>query len=158
MKTLTISLITKNLFGAIALLLSVSGSTIQQAQAQTFARENRLDENPASLPALIYPTNQAQTIRVNAHNQQRGPLTIVIRDANGKVKHTETTFASKYIGRFNLAPLGEGTYTFELSNEAGDSFTRAFRIETATPRVIALGDPNEKPFDPKETLGSLIRK
>lgn len=155
MKTSTITQVSKYVNGAITLFLSVSLST---AQAQTFTGENRLKEDPTVLPALIYPTNQAHTIRVNAHNQQRGPLTIVIRDANGQVKHTELSFASKYIGRFNLAPLGEGIYTFELSNQAGQSFSRAFRLETATPRIIALGDPQQNPFEPKETLGSLIRR
>ena len=154
MNTSTILLpVSKNVIGAISLFLSVILSTAQLAQAQTFVGENRLKENPTVLPALIYPTTQAQTIRVNAHNQHGGPLTIVIRDSKGNIKHTEVTFVSKYIGRFNLSPLGAGTYTFELSNEAGQSFTRTFRVETAQPRVIALGDPNDKVFDLSDTVG-----
>ena len=153
MKTLTIRPVSKNVISAIALLLSVSLSTAQLAQAQTFTGENRLKENPTVLPALIYPTTKTQTIRVNAHNRHGGPLTIVIRDAKGKMKHTEVSFANKYIGRFNLSPLGEGTYTFELSNQAGQSFTRSFRVETSQPRVIALEDPNDKVFDLNDTLG-----
>ena len=112
-----------------------------------------LKEDPTVLPALIFPTNKPQTIRVNAHNRRGGGLTIVIRDSKGNTKHTEVSFATKYIGRFNLSPLGAGTYTFELSNEAGQTFTRTFRIETSQPRVIALGDPNDKVFDLNDTLG-----
>ncbi len=152
MKTSNITQVSRNVIGAIALFLTVQ---LSAAQAQTFTGENGMKEDPTSLSALIYPTNKAHTIRVNAHNQKRGPLTIVIRDANGKVKHTELAFASKYIGRFNLAPLGEGTYTFELSNQAGQSFTRSFRLETATPRVIALGDPHPKALEQERTISSI---
>jgi hypothetical protein len=152
MKTLNIRSVSKNVIGTIALFLSVQLST---AQAQTFIGENGLKEDPISLPALIYPTNKPQTVRVNAHNRYGGPLTIVIRDSKGNTKHTEVTFASKYIGRFNLSPLGAGTYTFELSNQAGQTYTRTFLVETPAPRVIALGDSIEKPFDQEEKFGSI---
>ena len=153
MKTSNITRVSKNVFGAIALFLSLQFSTPQPTQAQTFTGENQLKEDPTVLPALIFPTNKPQTIRVNAHNRRGRALTIVIRDSKGNTKHTEVSFATKYIGRFNLSPLGAGTYTFELSNEAGQSFTRTFRIETPTSRVIALGDPNDKVFDLNDTLG-----
>ncbi len=153
MKTSTITQVSKNVLGAIALFLSLQFSTLQTTQAQTFTGENQLQEDPAVLPALIFPTNKPQTIRVNAHNRRGGALTIVIRDSKGNTKQTEVSFATKYIGRFDLSPLGAGTYTFELSNEAGQSFTRTFRVETSQPRVIALGDPNEKLFDLNDTLG-----
>ena len=152
MKTLNISSVNKNVIGAIALLLSLQLST---AQAQTYNGENGLKEDPTVLPALVYPTNKPQTIRVNAHNRRGGALTIVIRDGKGNTKHTEVSFASKYVGRFDLSPLGVGTYTFELSNEAGQTFTRMFRIETPEPRIIALGDPREKAFGQEETFGSI---
>ena len=142
----------KNVIGAIALLLSVNLLTSQMAQAQTFAGENQLTEFPVSLPALIYPTNNPQTFRVNVFNRGGGPLTIIIRDSEGNIKYTETAFTRKYIGRFDLSLLGAGTYTFDLSNREGQSFTRTFRIETPAPRVIALTSPFDKPFKPVDTL------
>lgn len=153
MKTLNIRPVRKTIIGAIALFLLVNLSTAQFAQAQTFTGENKLKQDPTSLPALIYPTNNPQTVRVNAHNQLGGALTIVVSDVKGNTKYTEVTFTDKYIRKFDLSPLGAGTYTFELSNEAGQSFTRAFRIETSQPRVIALGDPNNKVFGLNDTLG-----
>lgn len=148
MKTLNILPVSKNLVRAIALFLSVNLTTARIAQAQTFAGENRLREDPTVLPALIYPAKNPQTIRVNVDmgNRRGGPVTIVIRDGKGKAKHTEVTFKNKYIRKFDLSPLGAGTYTFELSNQIGQTYARSFRIETSTPRVIALGDPSEKPF------------
>ena len=122
--------------------MSVQLST---AQAQTFNGENGLKQDPTSLPALIYPTNNPQTVRVNAHNRRGVALTIVVRDSKGNTKYTEVTFTDKYIRKFDLSPLGEGTYTFELSNEDGQSYTRSFRIETPAPRVIALGGSIEQP-------------
>lgn len=154
MKTSNITQVSKNVFGAIALFLSLQFSTLPTTQAQTFTGENQLKEDPTVLPALIFPTNKPQTIRVNAHNRRGGALTIVIRDSKGNTKQTEVSFATKYIGRFNLSPLGEGTYTFELSNEAGQTYSRSFRIETPAPRVIALGDSIEQPFGQAEKFGS----
>ena len=153
MKTINIRQVSKTVIGSIALFLSVSLSTAPTTQAQTFMGENQLKGDPTVLPALIFPTNKPQTIRVNAHNQRGGALTIVIRDSKGNTKYTEISFANKYIGRFNLSPLGAGIYTFELSNEAGQTYTRSFRVETSQPRVIALGDPNDKVFDLNDTLG-----
>ena len=145
----------KNVIGAIALLVSVNLLTPQMAQAQTFAGENQLTESPVSLPALIYPTKNPQTVRVNVFNRGGGPLTIIIRDSEGNTKYTETAFTRKYIGRFDLSPLGAGTYTFDLSNREGQSFTRTFRIETPAPRVIALSDFLEKPFERDPKFGSI---
>ena len=153
MKTSNITQVSKNVIGAIALFLSLQLSTAPTTQAQTYNGENQLKEDPTVLPALIYPTNKTQTIRVNAHNRHGGPLTIVIRDSRGNTKRTEVTFATKYIGRFDLSPLGAGTYTFELSNEIGQTCTRTFRIETPAPRVIALENFSEKLFDLNDTLG-----
>ncbi len=79
----------------------------------------------------------------------------MVRDVKGNTKYTEVTFTDKYIRKFDLSPLGEGTYTFELSNEAGQTYTRTFRIETPAPRVIALGDSVEKPFGQEEKFGSI---
>ena len=153
MKTSTITQVSKNVLGAIALCLSLQLSTAPTTQAQTFTGENGLKQDPTSLPALIYPTNKPQTVRVNARNRRGGALTIVVRDVRGNTKYTEVTFTDKYIRKFDLSPLGEGTYTFELSNEDGQSYIRSFRIETYQPRVIALGDPNDKVFDLNDTLG-----
>lgn len=155
MKTINIRPIRKTVIESIALFLIVSFSTIRFAQAQTFTGENKLKQDPTSLPALIYPTNKPQTIRVNADNRRGGALTIVIRDVKGNTKYTEVIFTDKYGGRFDLSPLGAGTYTFELSNEAGQTYTRTFRIETPTPRVIALGDSVEKPFGHEVKFGSV---
>lgn len=155
MKTSNITQAGRTVIGAIVLFLSVSLSTIQFAQAQTFTGENKLKQDPTSLPALIYPTNAPQTIRVNAHNRRGGALTIVVRDVKGNTKYTEVTFTDKYIRRFDLSPLGAGTYTFELSNEAGQTYSRTFLVETPAPRVIALGDSVEKPFGQEEEFGSI---
>lgn len=155
MKTVTICPNRRTTIGVIVLFLSVSLSTAQFAQSQTFTGENKLKENPTSLPALIYPTNKPQTIRVNAHNRRGGGLTIVVRDDKGNTKYSEVTFTDKYIRRFDFSPLGAGTYTFELSNEQGQSYSRTFRIETPAPRVIALGDSLENPFVQDMTIGSV---
>lgn len=146
MKTSNIPQVSKNVLAAIALYLTLQLSTALTTQAQTFTGENQLKDDPTTLPALIFPANKSQTIRVNAHNRRGGALTIVIRDSRGNMKHTEVTFASNYLGRFDLSPLGAGTYTFELSNEAGQTYTRTFLVETPAPRIIALGDSVEKPF------------
>jgi hypothetical protein len=92
MKTSNITLLSKNVLGAIALCLSLQLSTTPTTQAQTFTGENKLKQDPTSLPALIYPTNNPQTVRVNAHNQRGGALTIVVRDVKGNTKYTEITF------------------------------------------------------------------
>lgn len=154
MKTLNIRSVNKNVIGAIALFLSVQLST---AQAQTYNGENGLKEDPTVLPALIYPANNPQTIRVNVDmgNRRGGPVTIVIRDGKGNAKHSRIIYTAKYVGKFDLSPLGDGTYTFELSNEIGQTYTRTFRIETPAPRVIALGDSLENPFEPGGKYGSI---
>lgn len=154
MKTSTITQGSKHVFGAIALFLSLQLSTAPTTQAQTFTGEHQLKEDPTVLPALIFPTNKPQTIRINAYNRRGGALTIVIRDSKGNTKHTEVTFKDKYIRLFDFSPLGAGTYTFELSNEAGQTYSRSFRIETPATRIIALGDSIEKPFGQEEKFGS----
>lgn len=156
MKMLNICLVSKNAIGAIALFLSVNALTFLSTQAQSYAGETHLQTEPASLPVLIYPSAKVPlTVRVNVDMSKRrgGPLTLVIRDEKGNTKYTELIFTPRYAGRFDLSPLGKGTYTFEFSNGTGQTFSRSFRIETSQPRVIALGDPNDSVFDLSDTIG-----
>ena len=92
----------------------------------------------ATFQAACYPIQHTLKCRLFFVNPEARPVSIVIRDAQGQKQHQEVlTGLAKFNRAYDLAPLGDGTYTFEVS-QGKTLFTQAVTVETTHARHVAL--------------------
>lgn len=109
-----------------ASLLGFSGN----ASAQT--------DPSGTFQAACYPIQHSLRCRLFFDNPEAKPVTIIIRDAKGQKQHEETLYKlAKFNRAYNLAPLGDGTYTFEVS-QGKTLYTQDFTVETTHSRQVAM--------------------
>ncbi|GAB3044848.1 hypothetical protein [Spirosoma pulveris] len=155
MKSTNNQSISQRLVIFFALLVSVNVGTIRLAQGQTFSGEDQLRPDPTLLPAVIFPINHSTTFRINVINPRGGALTITIRDDKGRIHYADVSYHTRFAGLFDLAPMGAGTYTFELRNQVGQNFTQTVRIETPVPHGLTLDDSLPKGLDQAKQISSI---
>lgn len=136
-----------------SLLLSASLLSLHfGASAQT--------DPPGTFQAACYPIQHTLKCRVMFVNPEAKPVTIVIRDAAGQSQHEETVYhLTKFNRRYDLAPLGDGTYTLEV-RQGKLLFSQSIQVETTYARSMAMTPKpaRETPLPVASTLASTNNK
>lgn len=136
----------QTIFSTIALFVATTLATSQLALAQTYRGEPHLKASPVELRAQVIKMKQGLAFQVNVETSQTGPVTVQIRDANGKTLFNEVYYTSKFSRVYDLSSLGEGTYTFAIQGRSGEAYTRSYRFSYPGPEAIVLDGSNGKPL------------
>jgi hypothetical protein len=119
----------------LALILSLSARTQAQSAPES------------TLRAACYPIQASLRCRLFFDNPTGQPVTVRIRDEKGQVQYSER-FAdrAKFNRAYDLAPLGDGTYTFEV-RQGRTVWRQPLRVATVlhTDRQLALVPNAQQP-------------
>jgi uncharacterized protein (DUF2141 family) len=100
------------------------------AQAQT--------EPAGALQAAAYPIQNSMKVRLFVVNPEAKAVRILIRDQNGKVRYQDTYLhLTKFHRAFDLAELGDGTYTISVV-QGKNAWSQDVTVETTSSRTLAM--------------------
>ena len=92
---------------------------------------------PAGLETAVYQVPQTTKFKVHFVNSTGKTVTVKLRDANRNVLYTESVSAKNYIRKFDLEPLGDGKYQFEITG-GGQTVVRQVDLQTVTARTVQI--------------------
>jgi hypothetical protein len=121
-------------------LLLISTTTWAQAEllAGSYTPQPSVTAESVKLETVIYQIENTLKFRAIVINPSRRDLLITIRnDQNKIVYQDEMKNTPKYIRKFDLSSLGDGQYSFEVSNEK-ETYQQSFTVTTVTARQIEI--------------------
>jgi hypothetical protein len=130
----------------IALMFSIlfSAATIGglSAQSHVYAQhftkpEKTLPFKPHSLQVAVYQVENTSKFKVHFENLADTPVMLRIKNSSNKVIHSEVVKDKKYVRKFNLDNMADGSYTFEITNK-DESYTKEIQLETLSARTIQI--------------------
>lgn len=125
---------TKVIIGLMAAWIVANAATIEPAHAGMTNTNTQEKPTEQKLEVKIDEVRQL-VFRVLMNNPSRQKVQILIKDADNNILHEQTPGNDeRYIRRFNLSTLADGTYTFEIGS-GKDKYTQSFQILTQTNRL-----------------------
>ncbi len=106
--------------------------------AQHFTRpEKTLPFKPHSLQVAVYQVDNTSKFKVHFENLADAPVLLHIRNSDNRVIHSEVVKDKKYVRKFDLDNMADGSYTFEITNKE-ESYTKEIQLETLSARTIQI--------------------
>ncbi len=129
----------------LAAMVSLAPVTTTHAQSKksTLAKhlvntESAADPyKPASLQVAVYQVENTTKFKLHFENSASRPVTLTLKNAANKVIHQEVVASPKYIRKFELGNMQDGTYTFEISNSQ-ERITKEIQLQTLAARSIRV--------------------
>jgi hypothetical protein len=127
----------------LLLTAALCGALLMASATSSMAQFNGVSENTSS-PKVAYKLSVLQTkpmqFRVYYSDPQSSKITIRITDAQDHALFSEVnTVSSGYLRYFDLSPLADGTYTFEIV-DGKEKYNQSFDIITKTRRVVSAAN------------------
>jgi hypothetical protein len=120
--------------------------TFTGAAAQSHAYAHHFDKpvptkiyKPHSLKVAVYQVENTAKFKVHFENYDASPVVLRIRGANNKVLHEEVVREGKYIRKFDLAPMADGDYTFEIAN-GKENISKTIQLQTLSARTLQIDE------------------
>ena len=124
---------TKNILITAALLGALSAGAGSPAFAQS--ADTQAEEKTPYVSSLYIQEMKPMQFRVSFKNPHENKLTVRIVDTNHNVLYSEyNTTSANYLKYFDLSPLSDGRYTFEIT-DGKEKYTQSFDIMTQTRRI-----------------------
>ncbi|GAB3172666.1 DUF3244 domain-containing protein [Telluribacter humicola] len=125
---------TKNLFMTAALLGALSAGAGSNAFAQT--ADTKAEEAAPYVSSLYIQETKPMQFRVSFKNPLENKLTVRIVDTDNNVLYSDyTSTSANYLKYFDLSPLSDGRYTFEIT-DGKEKHIQSFDIMTQTRRIV----------------------
>ena len=124
---------TKNILMTTALLGILLTGVTANAGAQSITK----NEKATSVSDLTVLQVKPMQFRVSFTNKQSRKLSVRIVDSESNVLYSENSnVPANYVKFFDLSPLLDGTYTFEIT-DGKEKYAQSFDILTQTRRVVS---------------------
>jgi hypothetical protein len=125
----------KTILMSVALLGLLSTGSFEKAGAQTLEKSD--SPKNASISDLSVLQVKPMQFRVSFNNKQSRKLSVRIVDTEKNVLYSENSNVSaNYLKYFDLSPLLDGTYTFEVM-DGKEKYSQSFDILTQTRRIVS---------------------
>ncbi len=94
---------------------------------------------PASLQVAVYQVENTTKFKLHFENSASRPVTLTLKNAANQVVHREVVSSPKYIRKFELGNIQDGTYTFEISNSQ-ERITKEIQLQTLAARSLQVNE------------------
>ncbi|MCU0354465.1 MAG: hypothetical protein MUD08_12125 [Cytophagales bacterium] len=130
--------LSQGLVAAFALTVFASFSSPAQSAASVQPKMfSLMQPAPAALETAVYQVPQTTKFKVHFVNNTGKAVTVKLLDAGRNVLYTESVSAKNYIRKFDLEPLGDGKYQFEITG-GGQTVVRQVDLQTVTARTVQV--------------------
>lgn len=127
---------------AIVFTITTISPTFAQGKSLSGARlaTNPDVVAPTSLPVALYQVENTTKLKLHFENYSGKDVTIKIRNAASQVVYQEKVEQpKKYIRKFDMKTLGDGAYTFEISN-ADETVIKEISLQTMLARRMDVNE------------------
>ncbi|GAB2800600.1 hypothetical protein GCM10027275_53330 [Rhabdobacter roseus] len=128
---------TKNILTLAALMSALTTGLALEATAQVSSETSAESPVAKATSDLHVLQMKPMQFRVSYTNPKTNRLSVRIVDAEQRVLFSENkNVSTNYLKYFDLSPLLDGTYTFEIT-DGNEKYSQSFDIMTQTRRIVA---------------------
>lgn len=144
MKTFFNNLYSKALLTLVTISVLSELNLVASAYAQIkWAGNNdtRITKNPGDtlLQVMVNQMESSLKFRVQFEEYSSKPVRVLVQEQKGKIVFSQLFYRAKYVGRFDLSGVKEGTYHFVISTNT-ESYKQSFHIRTISMRMVTKAE------------------
>jgi hypothetical protein len=97
------------------------------------------NSSDARLQAMVNQMENSLKFRVQFEEYSSKPVRVLVQEQKGKIIFSELIYKPKYIGRFDLSDVKEGTYHFIITSDT-ETYKQSFHIRNIIMRMVTKAE------------------
>jgi hypothetical protein len=93
----------------------------------------------AGLQVMVNQMESSLKFRVQFEEYTNKPVRVLIQEQKGRIVFSQLFYKAKYIGRFDLSGVKEGTYHFVISSDT-ETYKQSFHIQNISLRMVTKAE------------------